>query len=112
DPITGGSNTAFSAAGTNACTVGAYCGGNWAQEYWFNTGLPIMARTWYPNQAAALANSNGTVNPQFPAEQIGSQVQRIWYTSQLSEVKQGRIDGAFDFDNGRFQFGVDSSKVS
>jgi TonB-dependent receptor len=112
DPITGASITAFSVAGTNSCTVGPYCGGNWAQEYWFNTGLPIMARTWYPNQPAALANSNGTVNPDFPAEQVGSQVQRIWYTSQISEVKQGRVDGAFDFDNGRFQFGVDSSKVS
>ena len=114
DPITGASMTAFSFAGTNGCAPGAgpYCGGNWAQEYWFNTGLPIMARTWYPTRADADAGTNGVVNPDFPAEQVGTQIQRIWYSRQDSKVEQGRIDGAFDFDNGRLKFGIDSSKVS
>jgi len=112
DPITGASATFFSMAGTNACTNGAYCGGNWAQELYFNSGLPIGARTWFPSQADALAGANGVVNPDFPIEQIGSQVRRIWYTRQETEVEQGRIDGTFEFDNGRFLFGVDSSKVS
>jgi len=114
DPITGGSVTAFSFAGTSACEPGAgpYCGGNWAQEYWFNTGLPIMARTWYPNEAAANAGVGGVLNPDFPPEQIGTQIQRIWYSRQDSKVQEGRIDGTFDMDNGRFQFGVDSTKVT
>ncbi|TWT19499.1 TonB-dependent receptor [Luteimonas wenzhouensis] len=117
DPITGGSVTAFSFAGTSACQSagGPYCGGNWAQEYWFNTGLPIMARTWYPespNANDAFNNVNGVVNPEFPPEQIGTQIQRIWYSRQDSKVEQGRIDGTFDFDNSRLRFGVDSSKVS
>jgi len=117
DPITGASVTAFSFAGTSACAPGAgpYCGGNWAQEYWFNTGLPIMARTWYPaspNAQDAFNNVNGVVNPDFPPEQVGTQIQRIWYSRQDSKVEQGRIDGVFDFDNGRLSFGVDSSKVS
>ncbi len=117
DPITGGSATFFSMAGTSAdaaprnCT-GAYCGGNWAQEMWFNSGLPIASRTWFPSQAAALANSGGTLNPDFGTGQLGSQVLRIWHTKQESEVTQGRIDGVLEFDSGRFQFGVDSSKVS
>ncbi len=114
DPITGASVTAFSFAGTSACQSagGPYCGGNWAQEYWFNTGLPIMARTWYPTRADADAGTNGVLNPDFPAEQVGTQIQRIWYSRQDSKVEQGRIDGKFDFDNGRLSFGVDSSKVS
>ncbi|WP_202841738.1 TonB-dependent receptor [Luteimonas saliphila] len=117
DPITGASSTAFSFAGTSACQSagGPYCGGNWAQEYWFNTGLPIMARTWYPespNSDDAFNNVNGVVNPAFPPEQVGTQIQRIWYSRQDSKIEQGRIDGAFDFDNGRLSFGVDSSKVS
>jgi len=114
DPITGASATFFSMAGTNACAAGAgpYCGGNWAQEYWFNNSMPIMARTWYPTLGDADAGSNGTVNPDFPAQQVGSQIQRIWYSRQDSEVKQASIDGTLDFDNGRFQFGVDSAKVS
>ena len=114
DPITGGSATAFSFAGTNACAPGAgpYCGGNWAQELYFNNSLPIMARTWYPTLADANAGTNGVLNPDFPIEQVGTQIQRIWYSSQESKVQQGRIDGTFDFDNGRLHFGVDSSKVS
>ncbi|HEX3122975.1 MAG TPA: TonB-dependent receptor [Rhodanobacteraceae bacterium] len=117
DPVTGGSATFFSLAGTNAdapprnCT-GPYCGGNWSQEFFFNSGLPIATRTWYPNLSDANTNTGGTVNPNFPAGQLGSQVRRIWMTSQTSEVKQGRLDGEWDFDNSRFKFGVDSVKNS
>ncbi|HZX77279.1 TonB-dependent receptor [Lysobacter sp.] len=112
DPVTGGGATYFSMAGTNNCTVGPYCGGNWAQELRFNNSLPIGARTWYPTMADALAGTNGTVNPDFPPEQLGSQVLRVNALRQETEVKQGRIDGFLDFDDGRFQFGVDSSKVT
>ncbi len=111
DPVTGGGSTFFSIAGTNNCTVGPYCGGNWAQELWFGEGLPIGARTWFPNAAAAAAGAGGTVNPDFPVEQIGSQVLRINYQRQETEIKQGRIDGEYNFDEGRLQFGVDSSRV-
>ena len=108
DPITGGSSTAFSLAGLAPDRVN----NNWAQEYWFNSGLPIMARTLYPTSADALANTNGVVNPDFAPEQLGSQILRIWSTRQDSEVKEGRVDGEFVFDEGRFQFGVASSKSS
>ena len=108
DPVTGGSSTAFSLAGlapdreTN----------DWTQEYWFNGGLPIMRRTLFPSTLDAVANTNGVINPDFPPEQLGTQIMRIWSTRQDSEVKQGRIDGELHFDSGRLQFGVDSSDVS
>ncbi|MEZ0469240.1 TonB-dependent receptor [Luteimonas salinilitoris] len=108
DPITGGSSTAFSLAGLapNRAT------NDWTQEYWFNSGLPIMARTLFPTEGDAEANTNGVLNPDFPPEQLGTQIMRIWSTRQDSEVKQGRIDGELHFDSGRFQFGIDSSDVS
>lgn len=112
DPLTGGGATYFSLAGTNNCTVGPYCGGNWAQELRFNNGLPLGARTWYPDAAAAVAGTGGTLNPDFPPEQLGSQVLRINAQTQETEIKQGRIDGEFDFEEGRFQFGVDSSRMT
>ncbi|RPE81866.1 TonB-dependent receptor [Vulcaniibacterium tengchongense] len=112
DPLTGGGSTYFSFAGTNNCETGPYCGGNWAQELWFNNGLPIGARTWYPTAADAVAGTNGVVNPDFPPEQLGSQVLRINAQTQVTEIKQGRIDGTWDFDDGRFQFGVDSSRMT
>ncbi|MBP3983337.1 TonB-dependent receptor [Pseudoxanthomonas helianthi] len=108
DPLTGGSSTAFSLAGVAPDRVN----NNFSQEYWFNGGLPIMSPTLYPTTADALAGTNGTPNPAFPPSQLGSQILRIWSTRQDSEVKQGRIDGALDFDSGRFTFGVDSSEVS
>ena len=108
DPITGGSSTAFSFAGLAPDRLN----NNWTQEYWFNSGLPIMQRTLFPSTGDALAGTNGIINPDFAPEQLGTQILRIWSTRQDSEVKQGRLDGVLDFDNGRFKFGVDSSEVS
>ncbi len=112
DPVTGGGATYFSMAGTNNCTSGPYCGGAWSQELYFNNGLPVMARSWYPTLGDAAAGTNGTLNPEFPVEQIGAQVLRVNALRQKTEVKQGRLDGILDFDDGRFQFGVDSSKTT
>lgn len=112
DPLTGGSATYFSLAGTNNCASGPSCGGQWGQELYFNTGLPIGARTWYPTAADSYAGTNGVLNPDFQANNIGTQVLRIYYQKQVTEIKEGRVDGTWDFDNGRFQFGVDSSKTT
>lgn len=106
DPITGGSSTAFSFGGfAPDPSVN-----NWTQEYEFNKGLPLMWRTLYPTTADALADTNGVVNPDFAPEQFGSQIMRIWSTRQDSEVKEGRIDGEYAFDNGRFLFGINSTE--
>ncbi|MGH8061674.1 MAG: TonB-dependent receptor [Pseudoxanthomonas sp.] len=112
DPLTGGGSIFSSIAGTNNCTTGPHCGGSWVQEFVFNNGLPVGSQTWYPSTADALAGTNGVLNPGFVSGEIGSQVLRINAQTQVSEVKQGRIDGEWSFDTGRFQFGVDSSKVS
>lgn len=50
------------------------------------------------------------VNGGFVPGEIGTQVLRINSQTQISEIKQGRVDGEWAFDAGRFQFGVDSSK--
>jgi TonB-dependent receptor len=108
DPITGGSSTAFSFGGVAPDRDV----NDWAQEYWFGKGLPIISRTLYPTTADFQANTNGVVNGDFGPDQLGTQIMRIWSTRQDSRMRQGRIDGAFNFDNGRFLFGVDSSKSS
>jgi TonB-dependent receptor len=112
DPLTGGGSIFMSIAGTNNCTTGPHCGGSWVQEMWFNNGLPIGSQTWYPSTADAVAGTNGVTNPGFVEGEIGSQVLRINAQTQVSEITQGRVDGEWSFDSGRFQFGVDSSKVS
>ena len=113
DPLTGGGSIFASIAGTNNCTTGPHCGGSWVQELYWNNGLPVGAMTWYPSTADALAGTNGQVNPGFVEGEIGSQVLRVNAQTQVSEIKQGRIDGEWIMDDrGRFQFGVDSSKTS
>ncbi len=107
DPtVHGASATFFSFAGTNCAND--TCTGAFSQEFTFNNGLPIMARTFFPTMADAVANTNGTTNADFTAGQLGSQMLRIWSFEQESEVKEARLDGALDFDNGRFQFGIDT----
>ena len=107
DPtVHGASATFFSFAGTNCANN--TCTGAFSQEFTFNNGLPIMARTFFPTMADAVANTNGITNADFTADQLGSQMLRVWSTEQESEVKEARLDGALEFDNGRFQFGVDT----
>ena len=110
DPLTGGGSIFMSIAGTNNCTTGPHCGGTWVQELQFNNGLPIGTQTWYPTDADAIAGTNGVVNPGFVEGEVGSQVLRINAQTQVSEIKQARIDGEWNFDRGRFQFGVDTNK--
>jgi TonB-dependent receptor len=114
DPLTGGGAIYASIAGTNNCAPGSapHCGGAWAQEYWFNNGLPISAPTWYTSMANAVANTGGVTNPGFVEGEIGSQVLRVNAQTQISEIKQARIDGEWDFDDGRFVFGVATTKNS
>jgi len=110
DPVVRGSSGTFvSFAGTN-CPLNV-CSGAWTQEFRFNNGLPIAGRTFYPSEAAALANAGGTANPNFSGNQLGSQWLRIWRTEQDAEVQQARLDGTLEFDDGRFRFGVDTREV-
>jgi len=110
DPLTGGGSIFMSIAGTNNCTRGPHCGGSWVQELNFNNGLPVGTQVWYPSTADAIAGTNGVVNPGFQEGEIGTQVLRVNAQTQISEIKQARVDGEWNFDHGRFQFGVDTNK--
>jgi len=51
---------------------------------------------------------NGNNNGAFDAGDFGSQVARVWYASQQTDITQIKIDGSWEFDNGRFDFGVEN----
>ena len=107
DPLTGGGSTAISIAGTNNCSAGPQCGGSWGQEFFFNNGLPIAMRTWYPTLDST---GPGQVNVPFAANNIGTQPLRIDGQAQTTEVKEAKFGGEWEFENGRFQFGADFAK--
>src|SRR5262249_28669738 len=128
DPITGGGETAFSLAGkvpstclqtvpnpTPANPTATSCVNSsnfWTQTFQFNNGLPIAGRTLYPNQVAAYADTAGTGgNPDYTFDQssLGSQVLRIGYQDQVTDITQSRIDGKYSFEGGSsFAFGVET----
>ncbi len=111
---TGGSQTAFSMAGKvpseGNCGTGV-CTGFWTQEFQFNDSLPIAGRTLYPTNTDALAGTNGNSNFAFDVDSLGSQVMRLAFQEQVTEVDQLRLDSELEFDEGRFQFGVETREV-
>ncbi len=125
DAITGGSETAFSLAGkvpstclqtvlnTNTAdptdTVCVNSTNFWTQTFQFNDGLPIAGRTLFPSQVDAYAGTNGNPDYDFNAGSIGSQVLRIGYQDQVTDIKQGRFDGKYTLESGSsFGFGVET----
>jgi len=110
DSLTGASAVFFSLAGTK-CFMGD-CPGAWTQEFFFNEGMPISTRTYYPTTQDAVDGTNGVVNPDFPENELSSQIARTWYTLQDTEATGIELDGDLEFDDGRFRFGINSSKVT
>ena len=121
DPITGGGETAFSLAGkvpstclqldvpSNSCVNSTNF---WTQTFQFNNGLPIAGRTLFPNQVDAYNNVNGNPDYTFDQSSLGSQVLRIGYQDQQTDIKQARIDGKLMFEGGSsFGFGVETRKM-
>jgi TonB-dependent receptor len=123
DGLTGGGETTFSLAGksptTGSCAFPSTCSNFWVQTFRFNEGLPVAGRTLYPTNFAALADTTGAngaerppqggdSNVTFDAGSVGSQILRINYQDQETDLTQARLDGALEFDNGRFQFGVET----
>jgi TonB-dependent receptor len=119
DPVTGGSQTAFSLAGKVPSTCLATDPGGsgacinatnfWTQTFQFNNGLPIAGRELFPTQVDAYNNVNGNPNYNFDQSSLGSQVLRIAYQDQVTDIKQARLDGKFSFEGGStFGFGVET----
>jgi TonB-dependent receptor len=127
DGVTGGGETAFSLAGRvpSTClesyppnpddpdpeaTIPCRNPSNfWTQTFQFSNGIPIASRTLYPSRFAALDGGPGITNYGFDASSLGSQVLRIAYNDQTTEIKQSRIDGKFQMtDTSTFGFGVET----
>ncbi len=103
-----------------------------SQEMWFGGDLPEANMTindgvQAQNGEGALlyrdANGDSTTvdtgnpiyrgnnNGQFDVGDFGTQVARVWYAEQVSEVNQAKFDGSWEFDEGRFDFGLEYRNV-
>jgi TonB-dependent receptor len=125
DGITGGGETAFSVAGKVPSTCLEFYAPNpadptatvpcrnasnfWTQTFGFNNGLPVASRTLFPTQLAAYAGTGGNPDYSFGPTSLGSQILRIAYQDQSTDIKQARIDGKFDMtEDSTFAFGVET----
>jgi TonB-dependent receptor len=123
DSVTGGGETSFSVAGKTRGNCQAFYPGAaafgatpvcqtsenaWDQVFQFNNGLPIAGRTLFPNTAAMLAGTGGNSDVAFDAGSMGSQVLRVNYQGQETEIEQFRAGTSLDFEEGRFQFGLET----
>jgi TonB-dependent receptor len=125
DPVTGGGQTAFSLAGKVPSTcLEAYpanpddpaaaipcrnASNFWTQTFTFNNGLPIAARTLFPDQLSAYAGTGGNSDYSFGAGSLGSQILRIAYNDQTTELKQSRLDAKYEIsDKSTLAFGVET----
>ncbi len=90
DPVTGGGETTFSLAGRTPSFT--------QQTFFFNDELPLATRT-----------VAGDPDYDFAPAELGSQVMRINYQDQVTNITQARLDGTLDFeDSGRLSFGVET----
>ena len=73
-----------------------------------NSSLPIMNVTFDDCDPAIGLNCNS----QFDQDDIGTSIQQRFFSENLSEITQARIDGTFDFDDFSIDFGIESREMS
>lgn len=112
DPVTGGGETLFSMAARVPSTcepVGSSnCTNRFQQTFIFNDGLPLSLRDHFPQATTGVPGPGGDPNFAFTPDHLGSQYLRVNYEEQTTDITQARLDGELSFDNGRFQFGVET----
>ena len=124
--ITGGGETAFSLAGKVPSTCLESYGPNpadpaasipcrnasnfWTQTFQFNNGLPVASRTLFPDAVRRVCRTPAaTTNYAFRRASLGSQVLRIAYNDQTTDIKQARLDGKFEIsDDDTLGFGFET----
>ncbi|AQT60997.1 TonB-dependent receptor [Cellvibrio sp. PSBB023] len=87
-------------------------------EIAFSMGAPVLASQVVnysgdlPTYQIVVDDSvRGNNNGVLDKGDIGSQVARIFYAAQKTDITQVKIDGGFEFEDGRFEFGVESRSM-
>jgi TonB-dependent receptor len=94
---TGPRNTGELAVGLGAPIVTS-------REWFYGGDLPTYLNVYDDTLPDKGANANGMVDP----GDVGSSIARLRNASQKSDIKQIKLDGTYQFDNGRFDFGVEA----
>ncbi|MDX3773415.1 TonB-dependent receptor [Chromatiaceae bacterium AAb-1] len=74
-----------------------------SREWFYGAALPTYLNVYDDTLPDKGANANGIVD----AGDVGSSIARIRNASQESKIKQVKLDGIYELDDGRFDFGVE-----
>ncbi|RDV25587.1 TonB-dependent receptor [Alteromonas aestuariivivens] len=72
-----------------------------SREWWYDRELPSYRNVY---DDSARGNGNGVLD----AGDVGSSILRFRHASQVTDITQFKLDGKLLFDNGEFDFGVES----
>lgn len=72
--------------------------------YNFEGDLPVLQQI---NDDSIKGNGNGIDD----VGDIGSQIMRSFYNSQTTDIQQIKLDGSIEFDDGRFDFGIEARSM-
>ncbi|MEP1743513.1 MAG: TonB-dependent receptor [Kangiellaceae bacterium] len=74
----------------------------------FNNGLPIIQIEFDDCDPARGLNCNNTLDE----SDVGTAIQQRFYSENLSEITQFKLDGSYDFDDFSIDFGVETREMS
>ncbi|MDU0355493.1 hypothetical protein RS130_17730 [Paraglaciecola aquimarina] len=80
------------------------------QSYNFTGDIPTIAVTvddCAKNRPAGLPDCNG----QWDETDVGTNFQRIEGSSQVTDIQQAKLDGSYAFDEGQFDFGIETRSI-
>jgi TonB-dependent receptor len=75
------------------------------REWWFGREFPIVENVY--DDSINGANNNGEVD----AGDVSSTMLNLRQADQTMTVTQVQLDGTYEFDNGRFDFGIESREM-
>lgn len=74
-------------------------------------GAPIKTGASWVFSGQEIPSWTHTINGTLGEEDLSSSVMRIWSAEQISEVTQAKIDAQWEFEDGRFDFGIERREM-
>lgn len=93
--------------GTGSLSMGLGAPTITEREWWFDTELPTWSNVYDDTLEGKGANGNGIVD----IGDVSSTMLRLRNRGQKTNVTQVKLDGTYSFDDGRFDFGLETREM-
>ncbi|MDO8345652.1 MAG: TonB-dependent receptor [Cellvibrio sp.] len=86
-------------------------GPGYSGELDVGVGAPIKTGATWEFSGVDIPNWTQTINGTLEENDLSSSVMRVFSAEQLSEVTQAKVDASWEFDEGRFDFGIERREM-